>query len=153
MEQGQTSVVTFSSLKIGHTCHSMVLLTTWSSSCPTTTTVPRPVLLLDRLLSVHPLSLQLNGPWWTGHQRLKPTACVSPEQLWRPGDSSERRAPWACHRLWRHRLGLGLWFLGAREAEPLCQHRVAPLQVWPGPAATGNRPQQWSHQDLGRLHW
>lgn len=75
------------------------------------------------------------------------------EQQRRFCDPDERRASRTHHRLWRYRLGNGLWLVSAWEAEPLREHRVAPLHVWPGPATAGNWSEQRSHQDLGCVHW
>lgn len=75
-------------------------------------------------------------------------AAAAAEQRQQPEEQALR----AYHRLRGHRVEPGLRLLGAREAEPLRQHRVAPLQVWAGPAAAGHRPQQRPHQDLGCLH-
>lgn len=97
--------------------------------------------------------LQLDEQWRRGHQRLQPKEPVPSEQPGGPGDPDSWRAARAHHRLRRHRLGPGLWLVGAGEAEPLRKYRVAPLHIWPGSAASGHRPQQRPHQDLGRLHW
>lgn len=96
--------------------------------------------------------LQLGEPRRGGHQRLQPAGPDRSEQPGGPGDPDSWRAPRAHHWLRRHRLGPGLWLVGAGEAESLRKHRVAPLHVRAGPAAAGHRPQQRSHQDLGRLH-